>query len=94
MGTAALELRARGKKRGLVEEREDSERSDVMISLWLELNSGAAGRKSEDAREEECEVARGLEERDVGTLLGRAWVSVVRGCEEGVTCILVCLGQE
>ena len=38
--------------------------------------------------------ARELEERDVGTLLDRAWVSVVRGCDEGVTGILVYLGRE
>lgn len=89
-----MELRARGKKRGLVEERDETERSDVMISVWLEPDSGAAGRRSEDSLEEECEDARELEERDVGTLLGRAWVSVVRGCDEGVTCILECLGRE
>ena len=65
-----------------------------MISLWLGLNSGAAGSWSADALEEECKDAREVEERDVGTQLDRAWVSVVRGCDEGVTGILVYLSRE
>ena len=92
-GAPALGLRARAKKRGL-EDDVWEERSDVMISLWLELDSGAAGRRSEDALEEESEDVRELEDRDGGTLLGRAWVSVVRGCDEGVTGILVDAGRE
>ena len=70
------------------------ERSDVKISLWLELDGGAAGRRSEDALEEESEDVKELEEREADILLGRAWVSVVRGCDEGVTGILVNAGRE
>ena len=71
-----------------VEEREDTERSEVMISEWLELDWGAAGRRSEDALEEEREEERELEEREEGTLLESAWVSVVRSCDEGMTGVL------
>ena len=57
------------------------------------MDSGAAGRRSEDALEEEREDERELEEREVGTLLESAWVSVVRGCDEGVTGIFGSPGQ-
>lgn len=52
------------------------------------MDSGAAGRRSDDALEEEREDESELEEREVGTLLERAWVSVVRSCEEGAMGIL------
>ena len=92
---AAPALRPRGKKRGLEEDVwEETERSDVKISLWLEMEGGAAGRRSEDALEEESEDVKELEEREADILLGRAWVSVVRGCDEGVTGILVDAGRE
>ena len=94
-GGAKVDERMRGKKRGLEdEESEETERSEVMISDWLELDSGAAGRRSEDAREEAREEESELEEREVGTLLERAWVSVVRGCDEGMLGVLVDLGRE
>ena len=54
----------------------------------------AAGRKSEDALEAEPEEESGPADRDEGILLERAWVSVVRGCDEGVTGILVDAGRE
>ncbi|KAJ8488933.1 hypothetical protein ONZ51_g3262 [Trametes cubensis] len=77
--------RTSGKNRGFEDEgSEDAERSEVMISDWLELDNDAAGRRSEEALEEENEEERELEERDVGTLLDRAWVSVVRDCDEGI----------
>lgn len=77
--------RTRGKNRVFEDAgSEDTERSEVMISDWLELDKDAAGRRSEEALEEEKEEERELEERDVGTLLDRAWVSVVRDCDEGI----------
>ena len=87
--------RARGKNRCFEEEEwEETERSEVMISDWLELDCGAAGSRSEDALEEEKEEERELEEMEVGTLLESAWVSVVRSCVEGMTGVLVDLGRE
>ena len=59
-GGADEDVRTRGKNRGFEdEETEETERSEVMISDWLELDSGAAGRRSEDAREEEREEDSG-----------------------------------
>ena len=51
------------------------------------------GRRSEDTREER-EEERELEEREEGTLLESAWVSVVRSCDEGMLGVLVDLGRE
>lgn len=94
-GGTDADVRVRGKNRGLVvEEREETERSEVMISDWLELDGGAAGSRSEDALEEEREDEREVEDREVGTLLEGAWVSVVRSCVEGMTGVLVDLGRE
>ncbi len=94
-GGTDADARARGKNRGLVvEESEETERSQVMISDWLELDGGAAGSRSEDALEEEREDEREVEEREVGTLREGAWVSVVRGLDEGMASVLVVLGRE
>ena len=85
-------VRERGRKRCLVEEEceERAGSEEGMISEWLELDLGAAGRRSEDAREE----ARDEDESEEGTLLESAWVSVVRSCEEDAGGILVDLGRE
>ena len=47
-----------------------------------------------DVSEEEREDEREVEDREVGTLLEGAWVSVVRSCVEGMTGVLVDLGRE
>lgn len=89
------DVRTRGKNRAFEDEdSEDTERSEAAISDWLELEGGAAGRRSEEALEDENEDERELEERDVGTLLERAWVSVVRGCEGCILGILPDPGRE
>ena len=54
----------------------------------------AAGRKSEDALEAEPEEESGPADRDEGILLERAWVSVVRGCEEEASGIFEDRGRE
>lgn len=89
------DVRTRGKNRPFEDEdSEDTERSDAAISDWLELEGGAAGRRSEEALEEDNEDERELEEREVGTLLEKAWVSVVRGCDGGILGILPDTGRE